>query len=122
MTDNSMADNSWPPPDNEVADAEAVLSQIPALIAQIDQTLDQAKAHLVVLTGDASRLHEILTSTEFETDRPRLADLKAAQGLRAELVKAAQQSVAVSQSAAKYLQARERFLQARRVWNARAGQ
>ncbi len=118
----SMADNLWPPPENEVADAKALPSQISAAIAQIEQTLSQAKLHLAALTADAPHLHEILTSTEFETNRPRLADLKDAQGLRMELVKAAQQSVAVSQSAAEYLQARERFLQARRAWTARAGQ
>ncbi len=115
-----MTESLWPP-ENDVTDAEAALNQIAAAIAQLEETLSRTKIHLTVLTGDAPRLHEILTSSEFETDRPRLADLKAAQGLRTELVKAARQSVAVSQSAAKYLQARERFLQARRAWTARAG-
>lgn len=117
-----MAYNSWPPPENEVADAEAALDQISRVIAQLEETLVRAKLHLAVLTGDAPRLHELLTNTELETDRPRLADFKDAQRLRVELVKAAQQSVAASQSAARYLQAREKFLQSRRAWTARAGQ
>ena len=117
-----MIDNLWPPPENEVTDAEAFLARIPGMIAQLEMTLGAAKTHLAALTADAPRLHAFLTGTESEEDRPRLADLQAARSLRAELVKAAQQSVAVSQSAAKYLQARERFLQARRMWTARAGQ
>ena len=122
MADNPTTDALWPPPENEVADAKAVWSQIPVLIEQIEETLGRAKLHLAALADDAPRLHEILTSTEFETERSRIADLQAARGLRAELVKAAQQSVAASQAASKYLQARERFLQARRAWIVRAGQ
>ena len=114
-------ENSWPPPENEVVDAEAVLIQLPLMIAQIETTLGTAKMHLAALTAEAPRLHTLLTSTELE-DRFLFADLKTAQNLRAELVKAAHQSVAVSQSAAKYLQARERFLQARRAWTVRVGQ
>lgn len=117
-----MTDSRWPPPEEEVADAEAILIQIPVQIAQIEQILSEAKIHLAALSRDAPRLHEILTSTEFENDRPRLADVKAAQGLRVELINAALQSVAVSQSAARYLQVREGFLQARRAWTAHPGQ
>lgn len=109
----------WPPSESEVAQVEAILVQIPILIAELEQTLSRAKANLADLNRDASRLHEFLTSKEFEQDRPRLADIQAAQHLRAELVRAAQQSVAVSQTASRYLQAREKFLQARRVWAAR---
>ena len=116
-----MLENSWPPPENEVADAEAVLIQLPIMIAQIETTLRAAKTQIAALTAEAPRLHMLLTRRELEADHSLLADLQAAQGLRAELVKAAHQSVAVSQSAAKYLQARERFLQARRAWTARAG-
>ena len=117
-----MTDSLWPPPEGEVADAEAILIQIPMQIAQIEQILSEAKIYLAALSRDAPRQHEILTSTESENDRPRLADLKAAQGLRVELIKAALQSVAVSQAAARYLQARERFLQDRRAWTVRTGQ
>ena len=108
----------WPPPEDEVAQAEAMLAQVPVLIAELEQTLSRAKAHLAELNRDAPRLRELLTSTAFEQDRPRLADLQAAQRLRAELVRAAQQSVAASQSASRYLQAREKFLQSRRAWTA----
>ncbi len=116
-----MLENSWPPPENEVADAEAALIQISIMIADIETTLGTAKAHLAALTAEAPRLHMLLTGMEGEMDRSVLADLKAAQNLRAELLQAAHQSVAVSQSAAKYSQARERFLQARRAWTARPG-
>lgn len=59
-------DTSWPPPESEAADAEAILIQIPAQITQIEQTFNQAKVHL--------------------------SDLKAAQELRADLAKAARHS------------------------------
>ena len=110
----------WPPPESEVAQAETTLSQFPVFLSDIEEALDRAKAHWADLNRDAPHLRELLTSAEFEQDRPRLADLKAAQELRADLVRTAQLSVAASQAASRYLQAREKFLQSRHAWTARA--
>ncbi|MGI4792366.1 MAG: hypothetical protein ACRYFS_26365 [Janthinobacterium lividum] len=112
---------SWPLPESEVADAEAILMRVHEMIAQIEQTINRAKAYLAELDANESVLREMLTSSEPEKDCPPLSNLQAARGLRAELVKASQQSVTVSQAAAKYLQARERFIIARRDWTTQGG-
>lgn len=106
----------WPLPESEIAATEALLIDIHAIIAQIAQTIRQAESHLAALQAAAPALRQVLLSVEMEREIPGLADLQAARGLRAELVKAAQQSVLVSQSASRYLQAREKFLLARRDW------
>ncbi len=111
---------SWPLPESEIADAEALLIQLGTMIAQTEQTLQRAKTHLAVLSADAPPLRQSLLSADAAADVPQLAELKAARGLRAELVKAAQQTVTVSQVAARYLQAREQFLINRRAWAKRA--
>ena len=114
-------DQPWPLTESDVADAEAFLTQVHAMITQIEQTIIRARAYLATLNADAPALRRVLLSADMQLDVPNLADLQAARGLRAELVKAAQQSVTVSQSAARYLQARERFLLARREWAKHTG-
>ena len=113
--DAAVPTQFWPLPEREIADAEAVLTQIHAMLVETEQTLHRAKAHLAALDAAAPGLRQALMRAEAEEIMPNLTDLQAAQGLRAELVKAAQESVKVSQAAAKYLQARERFLLARRA-------
>ena len=120
-TDTAAPNQAWPLTESEIAETEALLTQIQAMITQTEQTIQRAKTHLSALNAAAPFLRQALIRAEAEQVAPQLVDLQAARGLRAELVKAAQETVAVSQTAAKYLQAREQFLLARRAGAKRTG-
>jgi hypothetical protein len=115
-TNSAAPSRTWPLAESEIAETEVLLIQIQAMIALMEQTTHRAKTHLAVLMADAPALRLALGRAESEQVVPAMTDLQAARGLRAELVKASQETVAVSQTAAKYLQAREQFLLSRRAW------
>jgi hypothetical protein len=99
--------------------SDDLIDQSQALLARARETLDRAEILVSRALANRQRTLETLVDTQDKT--VLMAPLLAMQEARTELVTAIQQTTQAMHYATRYVQAREKFIQARVEWSRKHG-
>ena len=99
--------------------SDDLIDQSQALIAKARETL--ARAELLIAQAQANRQRTLEALVKAEERTALMAPLVSMQEARTELVTAIQQATQAMHHATRYVQAREKFIQARVEWGRKNG-